>query len=123
MISIYQLTLLCVSIFAGTNELSGEIPSELGLLTSIEELRLGHNNIDGNIPTELGSISRLKLIELDDNNLTGSIPTEFGFLSGLEVIVIGKHITYEQNIFSCYYSFVMISIYQLFITFFNHRTK
>ena len=92
-------------------------------MTSIEELRLGHNNIDGNIPTELGAISRLKLIELDDNNLTGSIPTEFGFLSGLEVIVIGKHITYEQNIFSCYYSFVMISIYQLFITFFNHRTK
>lgn len=84
-------TMLCFSIFAGGNKLTGEIPSELGLLTSLEELELGHNNINGNIPTELGSISRLQLIQLDNNNLPGSIPTEFGFLSSLEVIVIGKH--------------------------------
>ena len=74
----------------GGNVLTGNIPSELGLLTVLEEIVLGDNNLIGNIPTKLGLISGLKQIELNNNDLTGPIPTELGSLTLLETITLGE---------------------------------
>ncbi|MDE2822916.1 MAG: hypothetical protein OXK79_05365 [Chloroflexota bacterium] len=65
------------------NELSGAIPSELGHLSNLVELRLDDNNLSGAIPAELGQLSRLETLALYDNNLTGAIPAELGQLSNL----------------------------------------
>jgi Leucine-rich repeat (LRR) protein len=52
--------------------LEGNIPKELGSLTHLQELNLGHNNLTGNIPKELGSLTHLQQLFLLYNNLTGT---------------------------------------------------
>ena len=46
------------------NGLRGEIPSELGSLTSLEILRLSNNSLSGEIPPELGSLTSLQRLYL-----------------------------------------------------------
>ena len=51
------------------NQLSGEIPSELGSLSNLEWLWLQRNQLSGEIPAELGSLSNLERLDLSDNQL------------------------------------------------------
>ena len=62
------------------NELSGEIPSELGVLTRLRELDLHSNALSGEIPSELASITPLRELYLHSNELSGEIPSELGSL-------------------------------------------
>ena len=63
------------------NPLSGTIPSEFGLLTSLAYLFLGQNNVTGPIPSVLGTLSSLVAVHLDATSLTGTIPVQIGDLS------------------------------------------
>ena len=65
------------------NQLTGEIPPELGGLSNLTELFLHGNQLTGEIPPELGGLSNLKVLVLDGNQLTGEIPPELGGLSNL----------------------------------------
>ena len=67
----------------GDNRLRGTIPSELGDLSSLRELKLPGNQLAGTIPTELGDLSNLRELNLLGNQLTGNIPSELGNLSSL----------------------------------------
>ena len=69
------------------NDLSGEIPPELGSLSNLGLLYLSDN--DGEIPAELGSLSNLTALYLSDNDLSGEIPAELGSLSNLEILALG----------------------------------
>ena len=66
------------------NELTGEIPSELGDLSSLRDLDLDHNRLTGEIPAELGELTSLFVLSLRWNQLTGEIPTELGDLPKLQ---------------------------------------
>ena len=66
------------------NELSGEIPSGLGDLTALMELRLNDNKLEGAIPATLGSLTALTVLDLQENQLTGEIPDRLGNLTELE---------------------------------------
>ena len=66
------------------NELTGEIPTELGSLSNLQRLDLAGNQLTGEIPTELGSLSDLQGLSLFYNQLTGEIPLELGSLSNLQ---------------------------------------
>ncbi len=65
------------------NQLTGEIPPELGGLPNLEVLYLRSNQLTGEIPPELGGLSNLEVLFLHINQLTGEIPTELGDLSNL----------------------------------------
>ncbi len=65
------------------NNLTGAIPSELGNLSSLEELYLSLNQLTGPIPGQLGNLSNLELLWLHSNQLTGSIPSTLGSLERL----------------------------------------
>ncbi len=66
-----------------SNWLEGEIPTELGILTSLEYLDLGFNGLKGEIPPELGGLSNLEFLSLSANQLTGEIPLELGSLANM----------------------------------------
>ena len=63
-------------LFLGANELTGEIPSEIGSLTSLNSLDLSNNQLTGEIPAEIGNLSNLYSLDLSDNQLTEEIPSE-----------------------------------------------
>ena len=73
------------------NQLSGEIPAELGQLAKVSWLSLSGNNLTGPIPPELGGLSRLSLLDLRENNLTGPIPPELGGLSNLQYLYLSEN--------------------------------
>ena len=73
------------------NELSGPIPSELGQLTALEILGLAGNQLSGPIPPELGQLTGLASLWLRNNQLSGPIPSELGQLTALEVMYLGEN--------------------------------
>ena len=71
-------------LFLSRNQLTGEIPAELGSLTNLTQLFLSRNQLTGEIPVELGSLTNLTQLSLWGNQLTGEIPAELGSLTNLE---------------------------------------
>ena len=65
------------------NQLSGEIPPELGNLSNLQGLYFSGKQLSGEIPSELGSLSNLLNLYLSGNQLSGEIPPELGSLSDL----------------------------------------
>ena len=62
------------------NKLNGTIPTELGLLSNMEQLDLYSNQLTGTIPSELGLLSNLMTFYLGSNQLTGAVPTTLATL-------------------------------------------
>jgi hypothetical protein len=70
-----------------SNTLSGEIPPEIGNLTSLNVLTLQRNNLSGSIPSTIQQCKKLYELRLSENFFTGSIPSELGWLTELQVIL------------------------------------
>jgi len=73
------------------NQLTGEIPPEIGSLTNLTHLYLQDNQLTGEIPPEIGNLTHLTGLLLYDNQLTGTIPTEIGNLTNLEVLYLSDN--------------------------------
>ncbi|KAF3450424.1 hypothetical protein FNV43_RR06505 [Rhamnella rubrinervis] len=65
-----KLTLISLVV----NRLSGEIPEELGDITTLRYLMLSSNQLTGNLPVSLAGLSNLVEFRINDNNFNGSIP-------------------------------------------------
>ena len=74
-----------------SNQLTGEIPAELGRLSNLTLLALHDNRLTGEIPAELGRLSNLTLLALRTNQLTGEVPPELGRLSNLTEMVLNSN--------------------------------
>lgn len=79
------------SVLLEDNQLSGTIPSHIGLSSSLQNLNLSSNQLQGSIPAELGGAIELKTLNLGNNALTSSIPTEISNLIGLEELILGHN--------------------------------
>ena len=75
-----------VRIQLSENNLTGEIPLEIGNLTNLTHLYVHSNRLDGPIPPELGNLTNLNHLDLGDNNMIGTIPAELGNLNVLELL-------------------------------------
>lgn len=64
-----------VSLNLSRNELSGQIPPEIGNLKSLDALDLSNNHFSGGIPSSLSQVDRVDVLDLSNNNLSGKIPT------------------------------------------------
>jgi len=73
------------------NDLSGMLPSELGLLSNLQKLRLQSNSLSGTLPSELSSLSNLQDLGLYNNSLSGTLPSWFVSLSNLQFLGLSKN--------------------------------
>ncbi|XP_010471506.1 PREDICTED: probable leucine-rich repeat receptor-like protein kinase At1g35710 [Camelina sativa] len=70
------------------NELSGEIPVELGGLMELQSLNLSHNNLSGVIPNTFSGLKNVESLDLSFNRLHGRIPPQLTDLSNLAVFKV-----------------------------------
>jgi Leucine-rich repeat (LRR) protein len=68
------------------NNLTGNLPSELGDLTKIRSIQLNRNQLIGTIPASFGNYYFLYTLALHENFLSGSIPPELGQIDGIDTL-------------------------------------
>ncbi|KAK4489369.1 hypothetical protein RD792_005177 [Penstemon davidsonii] len=73
------------------NKLSGEIPSAVGDLGSLEFLNMAKNEFFGSIPASIGQLKTLIVLDLSENQLNGSIPLEIGGVTSLNELRLEKN--------------------------------
>lgn len=75
-----------------TNQLGKEIPSSFGSLVNLEELVLSNNQLTGGISLGFANLSKLKRLHLNNNQLSGSIPADLGDLSNLVELNVASNL-------------------------------
>ncbi|CAL9201555.1 unnamed protein product, partial [Musa hybrid cultivar] len=65
------------------NNLSGNIPEELGNLHGLRSLNLSRNYLIGQIPRSIDGMKQLEVLDLSRNNLSGEIPSGLATLNFL----------------------------------------
>jgi len=74
-----------------TNSLTGSIPSEFGNLESLEQLIVSGNSMTGTIPSQLGQLDNLEFLGLRYNHVTGTIPSTLDQLINLETFELDNN--------------------------------
>ncbi|PRQ56418.1 putative protein kinase RLK-Pelle-LRR-XII-1 family [Rosa chinensis] len=84
-------SLIALSLY--NNKLSGSIPTSIGRLHNLQAMGLGYNKLQGHIPDELCQLQDLEFLGLSDNQLSGSIPSCLGHLaSTLRNLYLGSNL-------------------------------
>ncbi|KAA3485659.1 receptor-like protein kinase BRI1-like 3 isoform X1 [Gossypium australe] len=73
------------------NELTGQIPLELGNLHEIHSLNLSHNKLVGVIPSSFSKLKQIESLDLSYNNLSGEIPNQLIELNSLGVFSVAHN--------------------------------
>ncbi|OIV98598.1 hypothetical protein TanjilG_23037 [Lupinus angustifolius] len=71
-------------LYISQNSLSGPIPSEIGMMSSMNVFDFSSNFLSGRIPPTLGNLSNLRELYLYNNTLSGPIPSEIGLISSMQ---------------------------------------
>ncbi|XP_065851732.1 leucine-rich repeat receptor protein kinase HPCA1 isoform X2 [Euphorbia lathyris] len=71
---LFSSDMVLIHILFDGNQLSGTIPDTIGLVQTLEALRLDRNNFIGNSPKNLNNLTNLIELNLAHNKLTGPLP-------------------------------------------------
>jgi len=78
--------------FDFNNGLTGTIPTEVATLPVIQSLSLQGCSFSGTIPTEFGRLTNLYSLRLNSNYLTGSIPSSLGNLLKVQILLLNSNL-------------------------------
>ncbi|TMW82088.1 hypothetical protein EJD97_006863 [Solanum chilense] len=73
------------------NLFTGKIPSAIGNLWRLEELRMTNNSFEGALPFEITNCSDLKVLDLEGNGMSGELPMFLGDLRSLKTLSLGRN--------------------------------
>lgn len=75
-----------VGIDLESNSLQGFIPTEIGMVKSLQSLNLKMNNVVGNLPSEIGYLTNLEFLSFEETSLVGTLPSEIQHCQNLREI-------------------------------------
>ncbi|GKV31580.1 hypothetical protein SLEP1_g40258 [Rubroshorea leprosula] len=75
---IFSSNMALVHVLFDSNNLSGPIPSTLGLVKSLQVIRFDNNSLSGSVPSNLNNLTSLQELYLSNNNLNGPLPNLTG---------------------------------------------
>lgn len=73
------------------NNLTGNIPHQIGNLTGILTLNFSHNNLSGSIPDTFSNLKKIESLDLSYNNLNGKIPPKLVEIYTLSVFSVAHN--------------------------------
>ncbi|XP_010467204.1 PREDICTED: somatic embryogenesis receptor kinase 4 isoform X2 [Camelina sativa] len=94
-----------------SNNITGEIPEELGDLRELVSLDLYANNIGGPIPSSLGKLEKLRFLRLNNNSLSGEIPMELTSVQLQVLDISNNRLTGDIPVNGSFSLFTPISFY------------
>ncbi|KAF8411899.1 hypothetical protein HHK36_004457 [Tetracentron sinense] len=83
--TLFSSEMKLIHILFDGNQLNGSIPSTLGVVQTLEVLRLDRNNLTGPVPSNLNNLTNLNQLNLAVNKLSGPMPNLTGMNSLLYV--------------------------------------
>ncbi|KAF9592301.1 hypothetical protein IFM89_013527 [Coptis chinensis] len=80
---LFSSEMVLIHVILNDNRLTGEIPATLGVVKTLEILRLDRNALTGTVPSNLNNLTSLNELQLANNLLTGPVPdlTGINFLN------------------------------------------
>ncbi|XP_054790314.1 receptor-like protein 9b [Prosopis cineraria] len=73
------------------NQLTGEIPSQIGYLSTIHTLNLSKNDLKGPIPVSFSNLKQIESLDLSHNKSTGHIPAQLTQLYFLSIFSVAHN--------------------------------
>jgi Leucine-rich repeat (LRR) protein len=73
------------------NNLTGNLPPELGNLANLQRFYLGNNQLSGSLPSEWSTLVNLQWLYLDNNQLSGNLPPEWSNLANLQTLFLNSN--------------------------------
>ncbi|GLU06075.1 hypothetical protein SLE2022_231380 [Rubroshorea leprosula] len=87
---IFSSSMTLVHVLFDSNNLTGPIPSTLGLVQSLQVIRFDNNSLSGSVPSTLDNLKNLKDLYLSYNNLNDSLPSLIG-MSNLKTLDLSNN--------------------------------
>ncbi|KAF5178513.1 Leucine-rich repeat receptor-like protein kinase pepr2 [Thalictrum thalictroides] len=87
---LFNSEMVLIHILFDENKFTGEIPSTLGAVTTLENLRLDRNSLSGTVPSNLNNLTTLSELHLANNRLTGPIP-DLSLLNSLNYVDLSNN--------------------------------
>ncbi|KAL6329194.1 hypothetical protein AAG906_014803 [Vitis piasezkii] len=78
---LFSSNMILIHLLLESNRLTGSIPSTLGLVKTLEVVRLDGNSLSGPVPSNLNNLTEVKELFLSNNKLTGTVPDLTGMNS------------------------------------------
>ncbi|KAI9397100.1 hypothetical protein POPTR_004G231600v4 [Populus trichocarpa] len=84
---LFRSNMTLIHVLLHDNNLTGSIPSTLGLVQTLEAVRFEGNSLTGPVPPNLNNLTTVKTLILSNNKFTGPVPnlTGMAYLSYLDL--------------------------------------
>ncbi|KAL6132885.1 hypothetical protein ACLB2K_065124 [Fragaria x ananassa] len=82
-LKLFSSEMILIHALLDGNNFSGSIPMTLGLVKTLEVVRLGSNTLSGSVPSNLNNLTNVTELNLANNNLAGPLPD----LTGMNSII------------------------------------
>ncbi|THU46199.1 hypothetical protein C4D60_Mb09t02430 [Musa balbisiana] len=95
--NIFSSDMQLIHVLFDNNNLTGSIPPTLGLVKTLEVLRLDKNSLTGPVPSNLNNLTKVAELHLANNQLTGSLPNLTG-MSALSFVDMSNNSFDESDV-------------------------
>ncbi|XP_062095591.1 leucine-rich repeat receptor protein kinase HPCA1-like [Humulus lupulus] len=88
--TLFSSNMTLIHVLFDSNQLTGSIPLSLGLVKSLEVVRLDGNELSDDVPTNLNDLTNVTELILSDNKLSGPLPNLTG-MNGLHFLDLSNN--------------------------------